>query len=116
RYLQPWLHALLSPDRRSAVPGNKPLRPAPGSPLDGREAAQLRAPRGSDGTGSTGCQDDGQGAGASVPDSVRGLPGPHPVLQEGPAPPPEPGAFPGRDSGAATKGPSRQADLDRTSI
>ena len=63
--------------------GDEPLRHPPGAPLDGRQAAEPRPPRGAGRAGGAGGQDDGQGAGAAVPDAGRGGQGADAVLQDG---------------------------------
>ena len=63
--------------------GEQPLRPAPGPPLDGRQAAEPGPPRGPRRAGGAGRQDDGEGAGPAVPDARRGRPGADAVLQAG---------------------------------
>ena len=59
-------------DRPPAVRRAEPLRTPPGAPLDGRQAAEPRSPRSARRAGGPGGQDDGQGAGAAVPDAGRG--------------------------------------------
>ena len=63
--------------------GEQPLGPLPGPLLDGRRAAEPRPSRGPGRAGRAGGQDDGQGAGAAVPDTRRGGPGAGAVLQAG---------------------------------
>ena len=60
----------------------QPLGPLPGPFLDGRRAAEPRPPRGPGRAGRPGGQDDGEGAGPTVPDARRGRAGADAVLQD----------------------------------
>ncbi len=82
-HLQPGLHALLSADRWPAIPGDQPVRAFAGAPLDGRLAAEPGASGSAGGSGGDRRQDDGQGAGATIPGAERGGAGAPALLQKG---------------------------------
>ncbi len=85
---------------------DKSLRDPPGAPLDGRAAAEPGTPRGAGGAGGARGDDDGQRAGAAVPDTKGRSSGASAFFQEG-----NRGAVGPR----AEMSPPRGGDQDRTS-
>ena len=81
-HLQPGLHALLPAERPSAVPGGDAARHASGATARWRPAAEPGAAGGAGRAGGDGGQDDGEGAGAPIPDTERSRRGSGSFLQE----------------------------------